>query len=189
MVKAAIAVGLVFGIAAGAVGAHYAPLAWQHLSVSHQPYAGQQARRISSLSEADINSLEKGEGWGLAKPAELNGYPGPAHVLEFADKLDLDSEQLLDIEAAFEAMRTEAIELGNALVAAELALDEAFRSGKITPEVLAGKLNAAAEIRVALRAVHLNAHLRITPLLSDDQKQKYAALRGYSAGHDGHSGH
>ena len=30
---------------------------------------------------------------GLALAAELNGYPGPSHVLELADKLELSAEQ------------------------------------------------------------------------------------------------
>jgi hypothetical protein len=46
------------------------------------PYAGQETRRIKSLSEQDIDELRQGRGWGLAKAAELNGLPGPAHLLE-----------------------------------------------------------------------------------------------------------
>ena len=45
-------------------------------------YAGQQARSIKSLSDDEIAALRKGEGMGMAKAAELNGYPGPAHVLQ-----------------------------------------------------------------------------------------------------------
>jgi hypothetical protein len=41
------------------------------------PYAGEQARPIKALSETDIAALRKGEGMGMAKAAELNGYPGP----------------------------------------------------------------------------------------------------------------
>ena len=48
------------------------------------PYAGQQARAIKSLSDEDIAALLKGEGMGMAAAAELNGYPGPAHVLQLA---------------------------------------------------------------------------------------------------------
>src|SRR5262249_1929289 len=48
---------------------------------SSNPYAGQQSRSIKALSEDDIAALLKGAGIGLAKAAELNGYPGPAHVL------------------------------------------------------------------------------------------------------------
>ena len=50
------------------------------------PYAGQEAREIPTLSEEDIRQLQDGEGWGLAKAAELNGVPGPAHLLEIADQ-------------------------------------------------------------------------------------------------------
>ena len=45
------------------------------------PYAGQQNRPVKALSPEDIAALRNGEGMGMAKAAELNGYPGPAHVL------------------------------------------------------------------------------------------------------------
>ena len=41
------------------------------------PYAGQQTRAIKALSDDDIAALRAGEGMGMAKAAELNGYPGP----------------------------------------------------------------------------------------------------------------
>lgn len=44
------------------------------------PYTGQQARPIKALSDAEIAALRKGEGMGMAKAAELNGYPGPVHA-------------------------------------------------------------------------------------------------------------
>jgi hypothetical protein len=40
------------------------------------PYAGQDQREIKSLSAQDVTDLLAGSGWGFAKPAELNGYPG-----------------------------------------------------------------------------------------------------------------
>jgi hypothetical protein len=49
------------------------------------PYADQQTRSIKSLSEEDIAALLNGEGMGMAKAAELNGYPGPKHVLTLAN--------------------------------------------------------------------------------------------------------
>jgi hypothetical protein len=48
------------------------------------PYAGQQTRAIKALSPEDLAGLLNGEGMGMAKAAELNGYPGPVHVLELA---------------------------------------------------------------------------------------------------------
>ena len=50
------------------------------------PYAGQDTRPIKSPSANDILELRRGSGWGLAKPAELNSKPGPAHRLELKDE-------------------------------------------------------------------------------------------------------
>src|SRR5258708_12736969 len=57
------------------------------------PYAGMQTRPIKALSEQQVADLQAGRGMGLALAAELNGYPGPSHVLELADKLGLSAEQ------------------------------------------------------------------------------------------------
>lgn len=56
----------------------------QHNHGAQTPYAGMQNRAIKSLSDNDINELRRGGGWGLALSAELNGMPGPAHLLEQA---------------------------------------------------------------------------------------------------------
>ena len=88
---------------------------------NEQPYAGQEARDIASLSAADIDDLLAGRGWGFALPAELNGYPGPTHVLELADQLGLDAAQRGRIEAIRVAMQAEAQRLGADFVAAEAA--------------------------------------------------------------------
>src|SRR5690242_2678820 len=68
------------------------------------PYAGQQARAIKSLSAEEIASLLKGEGIGLAKAAELNGYPGPAHVLALAGELRLSDAQRRQVQSIFDRM-------------------------------------------------------------------------------------
>ena len=49
-----------------------------------QPYAGLDVRAVKALSDVQIADLRAGRGMGLALPAELNGYPGPTHVLEHA---------------------------------------------------------------------------------------------------------
>ena len=61
------------------------------VAFAQSPYAGMQARSIKALSEQQIADLKAGRGMGLALAAELNGYPGPAHVLEVADQLGLSS--------------------------------------------------------------------------------------------------
>ena len=163
-----------------------------HSSNLSQPYQGQESRDIAALSSDDIDDLLAGRGWGLALPAELNGYPGPTHVLELADVLDLSADQKSEIEAIKLAMSTEARRIGKAYVEAERELDAAFEAGNINETELADLTQRAADILGSLRATHLNAHLEVTPLLSDAQIALYNDKRGYgtaSGDHSGHSGH
>jgi len=152
------------------------------------PYADQQARAVTSLSDADIAELLAGGGWGLAKPAEINGYPGPRHVLDLGRELALDDTQKAAVTAVFARMNGEARRVGAAYVAAERALDRAFRSGRIDGAALAGLVAEAGRLRDRLRQVHLAAHLETTPLLSPEQRRLYRHLRGYDAGAAG-AGH
>ena len=64
-------------------------------------YVGEEYRKIKSLSPDDVEELTKGGGWGLAKAAELNGIPGPAHILEMEDKINLTDEQKNKIQKIY----------------------------------------------------------------------------------------
>lgn len=154
-----------------------------------QPYAGQDAREIAALSAQDIDDLLAGRGWGFAKPAELNGFPGPAHLLELADDLNLDDAQRAAIRGIFDAMQANAKRLGADYVAAEARLDTAFAKGAIDPEQLKALTAEAGRLRDELRAVHLAAHLEVKPLLSRHQVMTYQQLRGYGSGQSGHGTH
>jgi Spy/CpxP family protein refolding chaperone len=98
------------------------------------PYAGQQSRAIKALSDEDIAALLKGEGMGYAKAAELNGYPGPKHVLDLADRLKLTPDQRQQVQAIFDRMSASAKPLGAELVERERVLDQLFQKGEITPD-------------------------------------------------------
>jgi hypothetical protein len=143
------------------------------------PYAGQQTRAIKALSDDDIAALHKGEGMGMAKAAELNGYPGPAHVLQLAGRLELTEIQRRDVQAIFDRMSAAAKPLGGELIAQEQVLDQLFAKGEITPDRLAAVTAAIAELQGRLRAVHLSAHLETRALLNPDQVVRYEQLRGY----------
>ncbi len=154
------------------------------------PYAGLDVRDIAALSEADIAALEAGEGWGLALPAELNGWPGPRHVLDMGDEIGLSTEQAAAIQAIFDGMNASARGTGAELVAAEAALDAAFETGEIDKVRLAELLASAEAARTRLRHIHLAAHLETAPLLSRHQKMLYDSARGYdgSGAHSDHQG-
>jgi len=145
------------------------------------PYAGQQSRPIKALSDDDIAALQNGEGMGMAKAAELNGYPGPKHVLDLARQLQLTDGQWRGVQAIFDRMSAAAKPLGGELIAQEQALDQLFAKGDITPDRLAAATAAIAELQGRLRAVHLSAHLETRALLNPDQIARYEQLRGYGA--------
>ena len=153
-------------------------------------HAGEEARGIRALSAAEVAGLLAGKGMGYAKAAELNGYPGPAHVLDLAGELDLTAAQRAETRAVFERMRESARELGAELVAAERALDRMFREGTIDESALAALVARIGRTEARLREVHLDAHLRQTELLSRRQVARYMTLRGYgTAGRGSHQRH
>ena len=145
------------------------------------PYAGQQSRPIKALSDDDIAALQNGEGMGMAKAAELNGYPGPKHVLDLARQLQLTDGQWRGVQAIFDRMSAAAKPLGGELIAQEQVLDQLFAKGDITPDRLAAATAAIAELQGRLRAVHLSAHVETRALLNPDQIARYKQLRGYGA--------
>ncbi len=144
-----------------------------------KPYGGQQNREIKSLSAADLAELRRGGGWGLAKAAELNGVPGPAHLLELKEAIPLNPDQVDAITKLFDAMRAQAVKQGAVLIAAERALDRMFRDGSATEDRLRQALDAVAQARRDLRFIHLATHLKTPAILTAQQIDRYNALRGY----------
>ncbi len=154
-----------------------APLAaWAQPS---QPYAGMQTRQIKALSAEQIADLKAGRGMGLAMAAELNGYPGPAHVLELADKIGLKPDQKDQVQKMLGAMKDEAIPIGEKLIAAEAELDRGFAAGTMTETHLQAQVQALARLQGELRFTHLKYHLGMVELLTPEQVARYNELRGY----------
>lgn len=155
------------------------------------PYSGQESREIKALAAEDVESYLAGKGMGLAKAAELNGYPGPSHVLSLAGELGLSPEQKQRTEALFNAMEAKAKEIGRSLVDEERRLDELFASRSITPESLARSLKRIGELQAQVRQAHLESHLAQIEILTPEQVASYMKLRGYGdmTKTHGHSGH
>jgi hypothetical protein len=99
---------------------------------STQPYAGLENRSIKALSEKQIEDLLAGHGAGYALAAELNRYPGPAHVLELSSELNLSAEQEQTIRNIYSSVQEEAKPLGRELVDLEAQLDKSFRDKTLT---------------------------------------------------------
>lgn len=149
-------------------------------AAADQPYAGLQDREIRALSAQDVDDLLAGRGAGYALAAELNSYPGPVHVLDHADELNLTDEQREDIESIFDSMQQEARELGEQLVDLEATLDERFRVQHIDLDDLADLTSEIAYVEGELRATHLGAHLELKSILKPEQVVEYDEIRGYA---------
>ena len=152
----------------------------QHSHGGQKPYAGMQNRAIKSLSDNDINELRRGGGWGLALAAELNGMPGPSHLLELKDKIPLASYQVDKTQVLLDEMRKAAIPTGERLIAAEKALESAFASGKVDESSLRRLLAEAESTRSELRFIHLSQHYKTVQFLKPEQIKRYSILRGYA---------
>jgi Spy/CpxP family protein refolding chaperone len=154
-------------------------LAQHHAHNPAQPYAGQQARAVSSLSPDELRGFLEGRGMGLARAAELNGYPGPMHVLELEKELKLTPGQRREVELAMGRMKARATDLGRQYVEAERAVDAAFRSSSADAATITARVTDANRLLGEVRLSHLAAHLEIAPLLTPEQRARYAELRGY----------
>lgn len=146
-----------------------------------QPYAGLDARPVKALSPEQLADLRAGRGMGLALPAELNGYPGPTHVLELAGPLGLTPEQRARTEALVVAMKAETIPLGERLIADETALDRLFAEKRATVGTLDAASLSVGAAQAALRAAHLRYHLDMMAVLTPEQIARYGTLRGYAS--------
>ncbi|MFQ3787133.1 hypothetical protein [Halomonas sp. A29] len=150
----------------------------------HGSYAEFHSREIKALADSEMEGLRQGRGMALALPAELNGYPGPLHVLELADELELTEEQQEKTEQAYESMRVRAGNIGEQVIESERELDRLFAERRATLEEIDRLTEQTARLWGQLRAVHLEYHLYMLTVLDDEQVRRYGHLRsGRSNGH------
>ena len=143
-------------------------------------YAGQEKRALKSLSLQDIQDLENGLGWGFVKPAELNGLPGPVHLLGLKTELKLSASQIEKIHKLNEHMNRKAKRVGSKYIEEERQVEPVLVNTNISDSALESAVHAAGQTLVELRLTHLKAHLRTSALLTEKQIKKYGELRGYS---------
>jgi Spy/CpxP family protein refolding chaperone len=152
------------------------------LAQSPSPYAGFEKRAIKALSDQQIKDLREGLGMSLALAAELNGYPGPRHTLDFANEMNLTDAQRAKVTELFAAMKAESVAIGETLIAQETGLDRQFADKTITSAGLIAATQAIGDMQAALRATHLKYHLLVLEILTPAQVRRYAELRGYAGG-------
>ena len=162
---------------------HAAMMAQQTPPAGHEHQAANSSAPASpGLSDAQRAQYLNGEGMGMAKPAELNHYPGPRHVLDNAERMKLSPEQLDATKALFASVQERAKALGRQLVDREDELNRLF-SDQAADETRVKQLVAQiAALQGELRTVHLSAHVRERGLLSAEQVRIYDQARDYIPG-------
>ena len=156
--------------------------ATNYLQAQNGEYRGQQQRPIKALSAEQVASYLEGRGMGLAKAAELNGYPGPKHVLELREALQLTPGQIKQAEQLMAEVIRKAPEIGKKIVVLERELDGDFSEKKGTPLQIQNIVTDIARLNGELRWVHLSAHIRMKTHLSPEQIAVYDHRRGYTSG-------
>jgi hypothetical protein len=147
------------------------------------PYIGLLDSPIRGLSVGEISDLENGAGAGFARAAELNGYPGPRHILDLKSELELNEDQLIQVQALYDEINGEARQLGAEILQMESDLELAFRDQTIDEDSLDKKVAALADKYGELRLLHLRTHLKAIDLLTSHQLVLYNQLRGYTEAH------
>jgi len=141
-------------------------------------YAAPPAREIKALSAQEQRGFTEGENMGMARAAELNGYPGPKMVLEMAQMLKLTPEQMAATRELMTRQKAEVRKLGAELVDAERTLDVVFREHR-ADEAQVGRLTTQiAQLQGRIRAAHLQTYMGAAALLTPEQMQQYAGMHG-----------
>lgn len=167
------------------------------LAQSTSPYSELRTRPIKALSPEQIRDLREARGMGLSLPAELNGAPGPLHVLELRRTLDITDGQAAELERVMAAMQTRAKSLGEEIIRAEAMLEQAFKNSAPDEATIRALTERIGLLNGQLRAAHLSAHVQTKRLLTPAQLSAYDRARGYTessaqrspgSGHHQHDG-
>lgn len=128
----------------------------------------------------DRDGLLAAEGMGQASYAEMNGYPGPKHVLDLAKDLQLTDAQKKSVQEVYNEMKTRATDLANRIIRVEEELNEAFKSGMVAETSVRDDAEQIGKLRGRLRSIHLIAHLKTKKILTPQQIEQYKKLRAAS---------
>ena len=148
----------------------------QHPHDSSAPPANAAEAAHHAFLEQERQALERGEGFGMAMPADMAGYPGPKHVLDLKTELKLTPDQVAAMEKLFAEMKSRAVERGREVLAAEARLEQMFRDGRSADELREESFRIAS-LRAELRWVHLSTHLAARKVLTPGQLAAYMQLR------------
>lgn len=140
---------------------------------------------LSGVSEQEKEMLLKGSGLGAGMIAMMNGYPGPKHVLEMGDELELTAAQRESIGTIYGKVKAESVKLGTELVEKDEALAALFTTGSVSTKDVEKQSREIGELQGRLRAAHLNAHVQTHAELTPAQLAKLPTMQEMHQMHEG----
>jgi len=140
---------------------------------------------LGGVSEQEKEALLKGAGLGAGMIAMMNGYPGPKHVLEMGDELELTAEQRESIGTIYGNVKAKSVELGTELVEKDEALAALFTSGSVSTGDVEKLAREIGELQGRVRAEHLNAHVETFDALTPAQREQLSSMQGMHQMHQG----
>jgi Spy/CpxP family protein refolding chaperone len=140
--------------------------------------AGAEGHEIAQACATEFEKVVgEGRGFGLAFAADQNGYPGPMHVLELRDRLELTADQQAKARDLMHAMFAESRPKSARLLEAEARLRRLFAERVADDAAVRATVAEVERARSEVRLVHLLAHLKTRDLLSEDQRRLYHEAR------------
>jgi Spy/CpxP family protein refolding chaperone len=122
-------------------------------------------------------NIGEGRGFGMAFVADQQDYPGPLHVIELKDRLNLTPEQDAKTQTLLAAMFAESRPKGERLLEAERKLGSLFTEGKADEGSIRSAVAEVERARGDVRLVHLMFHLKTRDLLTAEQRRLYHEAR------------
>ena len=149
-------------------------------AAQHQSHRGpddQAHTRMQAMLDETDQVIASGRGAGLAFADDQNGYPGPLHVLELKERLQLTPAQEARITALQTAMFAEARPKSARLLEAEASLRRLFMDGVADETRVRAAVAEVERARTEVRLVHLLTHLQTRPVLTAEQRRLYHDAR------------
>ncbi len=140
---------------------------------------------LGGVSAQEKEALLKGAGLGAGMIAMMNGYPGPKHVLEMGDELELTAAQRESIGTIYGKVKAESVKYGTELVEKDEELAALFTSGSVSTDKVEKLSRDIGELQGRVRAAHLNAHVETFEALTPAQRETLSSMQGMHQMHQG----
>ena len=140
---------------------------------------------LGGVSKQEKEALLKGAGLGAGMIAMTNGYPGPKHVLEMGDELELTAAQRESLGKIYGNVKARSVELGTELVEKDEKLTALFASGSASTGEVEKLSREIGELQGRVRAEHLNAHVETFDTLTPAQRETLSSMQGMHQMHQG----